>query len=657
MPSSSCTSYSPWPGSRGKQAPPHLPPPQPPVTGLLLGFPHPGSLVLRSSLSVSLLFLSASPMQGAGQQLSALSALSEPFRPSCSGAEQTPASAKARRDPPTAGTGPAPAARPPPAGKPPVRCSGHRLLQEVTRAKRHRTVLKYLRMDKDFRYYFQHPWSRLVVAYLVIFFNFLIFAEDPVSHSQTEANVIVVGNCFSFVTNKYPEGGGWRFLKVLLWLLAILTGLIAGKFLFHQRLFGQLLRLKMFREDHGSWMTMFFSTILFLFIFSHIYNLFLIMAGNMSAYIITDFMGIKNENFMKVAAVGTWMGDFVTAWMVTDMMLQDKPYPDWGKSARAFWKKGNIRIILFWTVLFTLTSVVVLIITTDWISWDKLNRGFLPSDEVSRAFLASFILVFDLLIVMQDWEFPHFMGDVEVNLPGLPSAHMQFKVPYFQKIFKEEYHIHITGKWFNYGIIFLVLILDLNMWKNQIFYKPHEYGQYIGPGQKIYTVKDSESLKDLNRTKLSWEWRSNNTNPLTNRTYAEGDMFLHSRYTGSSLDVKCLAFIPSLLAFALFGFFIWFFGRFQKTDQGMENLDKSYTRMKRKSPSDMGMTRENTQVLVEEPLSFQEPHLVSIKSDLSEIVFNSSLLTSENLNAQLNEQDSPLQPVPESSVPKSNPVT
>ncbi|XP_039361096.1 transmembrane protein 117 isoform X1 [Mauremys reevesii] len=533
-------------------------------------------------------------------------------------------------------------------------------------------------MGKGFRYYFQHPWSRLTVAYLVIFFNFLIFAEDPVSHSQTEANVIVVGNCFSFVTNKYPGGGGWRFLKVLLWLLAILTGLIAGKFLFHQRLFGQLLRLKMFREDHGSWMTMFFSTILFLFIFSHIYNLCLLMAGNMRAYIITDFMGIRNESFMKVAAVGTWMGDFVTAWMrqegqnlrqakedsqvllfskVTDMMLQDKTYPDWGKSARAFWKKGNVRIILFWTVLFTLTSVVVLVITTDWISWDKLNRGFLPSDEVSRAFLASFILVFDLLIIMQDWEFPHFMGDVDVNLPGLPYAHLQFKLPYFQNIFKEEYHIHITGKWFNYGIIFLVLILDLNMWKNQIFYKPHEYGQYIGPGQKIYTVEDSESLKDLNRTKLSWDWRSNNTNPLTNRTYAEGDMFLHSRYTGISLDVKCLAFIPCLLAFALFGFFIWFFGRFQKTEQGTENLDKSYTRMKRKSPSDMGMTRENTQVLVEKTLSFQDPHLVSIKSDLSEIVFNSSLLTSENLSLQLNEQDSPLQPMTADSAPKSDPMT
>ncbi|CAH2278002.1 transmembrane 117 [Pelobates cultripes] len=489
-----------------------------------------------------------------------------------------------------------------------------------------------LRMDKDFRYYFQHPWSRVVIAYLVMFFNFLIFAEDPVSHSQTEANMIVVGNCFSFVTNKYP-GGAWSGFKVFLWLVAIVTGLFAGKLIFHQRLFGQLLRLKMFRDDHGSWMTMFFSTILLLFIFSHIYNLCLLIAGNMSPYIITEYMGIRNESFMKVAAVGTWMGDFVTAWMVTDMMLQDTKYPEWGKSARAFWRRGNTRIILFWTVLFALTSVVVLVITTDWISWDKLNRGFLPSDEVSRAFLASFILVFDLLIVMQDWEFPHFMGDVDVNLPGLPSAHMQFKLPHFQRIFKEEYHIHITGKWFNYGIIFLVLILDLNMWKNQIFYKPSAYGQYLGPGKKIYTVEDTESLLNLNQSTLSWEWRSNHTDPYTNRSYVEGDMFLHSRFTGASLDVKCLAFIPSLLAFILFGFFISFFGRFQKCEQRMENKDKSYKRINRKSPSEhskeMGMTIENLQAVVEEPLYLHDPTLISVRNKSNEM---SCLTPPENLN-------------------------
>lgn len=49
-----------------------------------------------------------------------------------------------------------------------------------------------------------------------------------------------------------------------------------------------------------------------------------------------------NGRFLKV------LNKFLSLLQVTDMMLQDKPYPDWGKSARAFWKKGNVRIILFW---------------------------------------------------------------------------------------------------------------------------------------------------------------------------------------------------------------------------------------------------------------------------------------------------------------------
>ena len=33
-------------------------------------------------------------------------------------------------------------------------------------------------------------------------------------------------------------------------------------------------------------------------------------------------MGMENQTFMKIAAFCTWLGDFITAWMVTDMMLQ-----------------------------------------------------------------------------------------------------------------------------------------------------------------------------------------------------------------------------------------------------------------------------------------------------------------------------------------------
>lgn len=163
-----------------------------------------------------------------------------------------------------------------------------------------------------------------------------------------------------------------------------------------------------------------------------------------------------------------------------------------------------------------------------------------------------------------------------------------------------------TGKWFNYGIIFLVLILDLNMWKNQIFYKPYEYGQYVGPGEKIYTVEEPETLVLFNHSTLTYRWRSSNVDPNTNLTYVERDMFLHSRYVGASLDIKCLAFIPSLAAFVLFGFFVWLFGRFQDSESFGEGQDATYERIKRKSPSEhskeMGATPEEAHVTLSESL-------------------------------------------------------
>ena len=70
-------------------------------------------------------------------------------------------------------------------------------------------------------------------------------------------------------------------------------------------------------------MIMFFASIITLLIFSFIYNGFLgLDSVNGAAYKISSKMGITNHTFMKAAALGTWMGDFITAWMVTDMMLQ-----------------------------------------------------------------------------------------------------------------------------------------------------------------------------------------------------------------------------------------------------------------------------------------------------------------------------------------------
>ena len=82
-------------------------------------------------------------------------------------------------------------------------------------------------------------------------------------------------------------------------------------------------------------------------------------------------------------------------------MLQDKLYPGWAKGVRRWWNAKYHRIILFWVTIIVTSTVVVMVISTDWINWDTLNRDFLPRNELARGFLASFILVLDLVIVMQ----------------------------------------------------------------------------------------------------------------------------------------------------------------------------------------------------------------------------------------------------------------
>ena len=124
------------------------------------------------------------------------------------------------------------------------------------------------------------------------------------------------------ISFRYPSNG-FSALKIFLYLTALILGMIIGKLAIHYFLFRRCFRLSMFQSDQGSWMIMFFTCIISLLVFSFIYNGFLSLNATVAAsYTISSKMGITNQTFMKAAALGTWMGDFITAWMVTDMMLQ-----------------------------------------------------------------------------------------------------------------------------------------------------------------------------------------------------------------------------------------------------------------------------------------------------------------------------------------------
>lgn len=57
-------------------------------------------------------------------------------------------------------------------------------------------------VTRNFVYYFRHPYFRITTSYLVVFCNFLIFAEDPVSHSYTDCVIDIIGNMYAFVFSR-----------------------------------------------------------------------------------------------------------------------------------------------------------------------------------------------------------------------------------------------------------------------------------------------------------------------------------------------------------------------------------------------------------------------------------------------------------------------
>ena len=59
---------------------------------------------------------------------------------------------------------------------------------------------------------------------------------------------------------------------------------------------------------------------------------------------------------MKAAACGTWLGDLITALIVTDMMLQDNLYPNWAPSVRYSRRNTYIYIFAFRKIVIDITN-------------------------------------------------------------------------------------------------------------------------------------------------------------------------------------------------------------------------------------------------------------------------------------------------------------
>lgn len=80
---------------------------------------------------------------------------------------------------------------------------------------------------------------------------------------------------------------------------------------------------------------------------------------------------------------------------------------------------------------------------------------------------------------------------------------------------------------------------------------------------------------------MTYDWRWNHINPKTNRTYGLEDHRMNSKYKGYTLGLKSLAFVPSLLAFCIFGYLLWLFGKEENGDEVLLRKYRCDTRRER----------------------------------------------------------------------------
>eukprot|EP00746_Dinoflagellata_sp_MGD_P144304 gnl/MRDRNA2_/MRDRNA2_77050_c0_seq1.p1 gnl/MRDRNA2_/MRDRNA2_77050_c0~~gnl/MRDRNA2_/MRDRNA2_77050_c0_seq1.p1 ORF type:complete len:665 (-),score=72.50 gnl/MRDRNA2_/MRDRNA2_77050_c0_seq1:343-2337(-) len=349
-------------------------------------------------------------------------------------------------------------------------------------------------------WFMRHPAFRLYLATFTIFDNFWIFQEDPVPDSMRHADLPGIGNVMTFVFTRWPDDGGLVVLKLVNILFASILGVVFGRQVVHHKFLRNFCGLSAFQGCKGTWMVMLFTWAFFCFNWSWmIYNPILSAAADQDTYnkcFTRSELVMSSKSFCDMAAMGTWFGDAITWVMVTDQMLQDwSQYGWWAPGLRNFWTKHRIPLSLGYLFVGTLILILIWHVIDTGPTYDTGGGKHFSTDEFSRAMIAGCIWWNDMMIVMMDWEFPTFDSGLSIKAPFVNSESWNLAPPesltrQLSEEFRDFFRLQVTGKWMQYGVLFIVMFLDFNMLKNQVLYEPSLYAQYVENSGRIWTIQD-----------------------------------------------------------------------------------------------------------------------------------------------------------------------
>lgn len=422
--------------------------------------------------------------------------------------------------------------------------------------------------------WFRHPAFRMFLTLLIIVCDFFIYGEDPIYDSDVEAVIPPLGNMLGMTLRKYYFGeNSLALLKLILVVFSFVLGMIVGKLFLHDFIFRDKLRLRMFSEDKGSWTCMLATCCFFSYAFCMLYNMMLpdTRAEDWDGppLYVSAGMGSSNRTFGALFQAGTWLGDLMTVVMVWDSIFQDYTrYPNWAKGWKHIWNNscnGWFRIVAVYGGAISSTMAVFLgiYLTGHGNTLDYNGKAF--TGELTRIFVITIIICADVFIVVQDWTFPTFDDDINIKVAGTFETHIRCdclmkvfnKVGCCNKLIQSKFwDVTVTGKWMNYFFIIGILGLDINMMKNQILYRPQDFGQYVHPEtEEVWVILDPLVLTTaydegvlIHPELITWEARQ----ALNFTSRGIPDVNIYSQWTGESLALKTAVGIPGFIAIALF---------------------------------------------------------------------------------------------------------
>lgn len=448
--------------------------------------------------------------------------------------------------------------------------------------------------------WWRHPVARILMTWVILILDMYIYVEDPLNDSHVEYTSVAMGPILGLVSFWAAPTVGLAFLRLFILLASFVIAVVVGRKFIVKWLLRDKMQLSAFEGDgpfgcqEGTLCITFLMSCACWYLGSVFY----------SAVTVDQLDSLSNEIFLLFRPSKQFrhvnqcwqalsvLADILTILTVLDVCLQDRRhYGHWLPSLKRFWCEsfgGWVRIGVTWVAIIGGASVATWGLFS---SSKELDNAIVApvilggSSEITRSIVAAILIFTDLLVCVQDWDFPTFYEplEIEAKTKVLGLFATEIRIAWLTRLLRllpipscglwkrlerylpslDDFTVKISGKWMQYGPLVCVMMIDLFYTYVQISYKPSDFGQYADAQDHfVWTITD-QAMIDMaysrgvlkNESLVSWAARRNLTTgePLP---LAIGDVKTNCRYTGSS--AKYVGVVIGLLA--ILGFFctLWF---------------------------------------------------------------------------------------------------